>query len=119
MFETISAKLPPALKTIGIRTKHHNFPVPVFENEPGKFNIFFPDSGTKLLLLKIWSQIPGKTEKLSISFLLWNTVHETSFTPTPTPTPMPHPRPHPPLKISNWIFLFIKFLSLHSPKIVL
>ena len=68
MYETISAKLPPALKTIGIRTKHHNFPVPVFENEPGKFNIFFPDSGTKLLLPKIWSQIPGKTKKLSISF---------------------------------------------------
>ena len=28
------------------------------------------------------------------------------------PPPPPPPHPHPPLKISNWIFLFIKFLSL-------
>jgi hypothetical protein len=34
-------------------TKHHNFPVPVFENGTGRFNFFFPNFGTESLFTKI------------------------------------------------------------------
>jgi hypothetical protein len=38
----------------------------------------------------------GFNKKFNLSFLLWNTVHETSFTP-----PHPHHPPPHPLKIRN------------------
>ncbi len=54
-------------------------------------------------ILQYFARLDESSKCILFDFLLWNTVHETSFTP-PTPTPPP---PHP-LKIRNWKF-FLKF----------
>ena len=49
--------------------KHHDFPVPDFKNESGKFNFLFSKIGTKSLFPKMCSRIPGKNREIKSLFL--------------------------------------------------